>query len=155
MGVSYPENLLAVSARPCLRWSYSNDFKQRKGGELKRIILLIFTFALTIGGASTAQAVDQSIPKYLKNAGINPTMVNTLGALGDVLGYGISPDVAMTYEQRQSFAVAIVIVCRDIRAGRDTWTHEIASDISSGGSKKAVLAMNGYLKKSFCPKVRN
>ena len=96
---------------------------------------------------------SSSIASELQLHGITSQLVNSLGKMADMLGYGIDKSVITSFPQRQGIASAMLQVCLDIKHGRSTWSKELLSDISQGALQADAKKMNGYLKLYFCPKV--
>jgi len=82
-------------------------------------------------------------------------MVTALGIVGDEAGYGISKSVPMNQEQREDFAYAIVLLCRDIGAGETSWENSLNEDLFSGAELSDAQRFNDYARIEFCPLVRD
>ncbi|MFF1555786.1 hypothetical protein ACFVX3_32720 [Rhodococcus erythropolis] len=91
----------------------------------------------------------------LERAGVTQEMVTALGIVGDETGYGISTSVPMNQEQREDFAYAIVLLCRDIGAGEMSWENSVNEDVFSGAELSDAQRLNDYARTEFCPHVRD
>ncbi|ANQ75588.1 hypothetical protein [Rhodococcus qingshengii] len=103
----------------------------------------------------TSAGSDGSVRAALERAGVTPGMVTALGIVGDEAGYGISKSVPMNQEQREDFAYAIVLLCRDIGAGETSWENSLNEDLFSGAELSDAQRLNDYARTEFCPLVRD
>lgn len=90
-----------------------------------------------------------------ERAGVTPEMVTALGLVGDETGYGISTSAPMNQEQRENFAYAIVLLCREISAGATSWDSSVNEDVFSGAASSDAQRLNDYARTDFCPHVRD
>lgn len=105
--------------------------------------------------APTSQAAgatgDDSIRVALEQAGVSTDMVAALGVVGDETGYGISKSTPMNQEQREGFAYAIMLLCREIAAGETSWEQSVSEDVFSGAERADAQRLNDYARTEFCP----
>lgn len=104
--------------------------------------------------ASLPPAGDGSVRAALEQAGVGPDMVAALAVVGDETGYGVSKSTPMDEEQREGFAYAIVLLCRDIAAGETTWEQSVNADVFSGAELTDAQRLNDHARTEFCPRVR-
>lgn len=104
---------------------------------------------------TTSAKSDGTVRAALERAGVTPGMVTALGIVGDEAGYGISKSVPMNQEQREDFAYAIVLLCRDIGAGETSWENSLNEDLFSGAELSDAQRLNDYARIEFCPLVRD
>ncbi len=81
-------------------------------------------------------------------------MVAALAVVGDETGYGVSKSTPMNQEQREGFAYAIVLLCREVAAGETTWEQSVSADVFSGAEPADAQRLNDYARTEFCPRVR-
>ena len=108
------------------------------------------SFSLTTSAES-----DGTVRAALERAGVTPGMVTALGIVGDEAGYGISKSAPMNQEQREDFAYAIVLLCRDIGGGETSWENSLNEDLFSGAELSDAQRLNDYARTDFCPLVRD
>lgn len=104
---------------------------------------------------TTSAESDGTMRAALQRAGVTQEMVTALGIVGDETGYGISTSVPMNQEQREDFAYAIVLLCRDIGAGETSWENSVNEDVFSGAELSDAQRLNDYTRTEFCPYVRD
>ena len=104
---------------------------------------------------TTSAESDGTVRAALERAGVTPGMVTALGIVGDEVGYGISKSVPMNQEQREDFAYAIVLLCRDIGGGETSWENSLNEDLFSGAELSDAQRLNDYARIEFCPLVRD
>ncbi|MFF1947024.1 hypothetical protein ACFVWF_33350 [Rhodococcus qingshengii] len=104
---------------------------------------------------TTSAESDGTVRAALERAGVTPGMVTALGIVGGEVGYGISKSVPMNQEQREDFAYAIVLLCRDIGGGETSWENSLNEDLFSGAELSDAQRLNDYARIEFCPLVRD
>ncbi len=103
----------------------------------------------------TSAESDGTVRAALERAGVTQEMVTALGIVGDETGYGISTSVPMNQKQREDYAYAIVLLCRDIGAGETSWENSVNEDVFSGAGLSDAQRLNDYARTEFCPHVRD
>ncbi|CAL9640306.1 hypothetical protein SUDANB176_06328 [Streptomyces sp. enrichment culture] len=103
--------------------------------------------------ASASTEDDTSVVDFLRSAHVDDALVNRLGEVGDVNGYGLGEGVETSLEDRRRLATAQVDTCRDVAVGHRTWEGIQASDVSAGATEEQASAMADFLREEFCPDV--
>lgn len=102
---------------------------------------------------TTSANDDGTVRAALERAAVTPEMVSALGIVGDETGYGISKSTPTNQEQRENFAYAIVLLCREIAAGETSWEDSVYEDVFSGAAAFDAQRLNDYARIEFCPHV--
>ncbi|WP_154606726.1 hypothetical protein [Rhodococcus sp. AQ5-07] len=98
---------------------------------------------------------DGTVLAALERAAVTPEMVTALGIVGDETGYGISKSTPTNQDQRENFAYAIVLLCREISAGETSWEESVSKDVFSGATASDAQRLNDYARTEFCSRVRD
>lgn len=104
---------------------------------------------------TTSANDDGTVLAALERAAVTPEMVTALRIVGDYTGYGISKSTPTNQEQRENFAYAIGLLCREISAGETSWEESINEDIFSGAASSDAQRVNDYARIEFCSHVRD
>lgn len=83
---------------------------------------------------TTSANGDGTVRAALERAAVTPEAVTALGLVGDETGYGICKSTPMNQEQRENFAYAIVLLCREISAGDTSWEESVNEDLYGGAA---------------------
>ncbi|MFF8860821.1 hypothetical protein ACF08B_02095 [Streptomyces sp. NPDC015139] len=96
---------------------------------------------------------DTSVEDFLAAAGVDDTLVNQLGEIGDANNYGLGTDVETDLGDRRGLAVVQVTTCRNVTVGYRTWEGIRYADEAGGATEDQAAAMAGFLRTEFCPHV--
>ncbi|NEC88634.1 hypothetical protein [Streptomyces sp. SID12501] len=103
--------------------------------------------------AEAATGDDTSIEDFLAAAGIDDTLVNQLGEIGDANNYGLGEGIETSLEDRRGLATVQVTTCRNVTVGYRTWEGVQYSDEANGATEDQAAAMADFLRTEFCPHI--
>jgi hypothetical protein len=81
-------------------------------------------------------------------------MINGLADVANQTGYGPISSDKSSWSSKYVFASLIAGICLEVKAGKTSWTKQIARDVKSGASYSQAITLNNYAKKKFCPKIK-
>lgn len=90
-------------------------------------------------------------PAFDNDLNLASAVIDELGRMADVYGYGLSPGSPLSYEQAIEFAYAVSLTCDFLDSGAMTFNESVREDIQGGAPPSDARGFNRYLDRTFCP----
>ncbi|WP_282780679.1 hypothetical protein [Nocardia sp. CC201C] len=97
---------------------------------------------------------EDSTAELLSAAGVTEGLLVRLHLVAMETNYGIARDTAIERGILEGLAYVMVLFCRDIATGIETWESFIEQDMSTGATLQVAIKMNRFLRTEYCPAVR-
>lgn len=104
------------------------------------------TTSPTSGQSATSSATDEeALEAAPAEGGISDELADELADLANKLGYGPAD---------RSFALIMVITCRDVAAGSKSFAEVVDLDVAGGAPRAKAEQMYEFVKTKVCPQVK-
>ncbi|MBF6072309.1 hypothetical protein [Nocardia farcinica] len=100
----------------------------------------------------TPSGPDDSLAEELSAAGVGESLLMRLHLVAMETNYGIARNVPLERDLLEGLAFVMVLFCRDVAAGVETWAGSI--ERATGVTREDAIEMHRFLRTEYCPSVQ-